>query len=65
MKCSHCKDTGIEPGTIVISPGSGMGFNSLDPDPLDRGSYVPCTKYCGTIPSQFTTTEKEIDHTTN
>jgi hypothetical protein len=44
--CPHCKDTGIEPGTIVISPGKGYGFNSLDPDPLNRGSYVPC-KQCG------------------
>jgi len=46
MTCSRCNDTGIEPGTIVISPGSGSGFNSLDPDPLDRGNYVPC-KECG------------------
>jgi hypothetical protein len=45
-KCSHCGDTGIEPGTIVVSPGKRFGFNSLDPDPLDRGSYVPC-KVCG------------------
>lgn len=30
-----------KPGTVVIPAGNGSGFNSLDPDPEDRGSYVP------------------------
>lgn len=30
-----------EPGTVVVPAGRGSGFNSLDPDPCDGGSYVP------------------------
>jgi hypothetical protein len=41
--CSRCGGSGVEPGTVVIEAGHGSGFNSLDPDPLDRGSYVPCS----------------------
>jgi hypothetical protein len=42
-ECARCGGSGVEPGTVVIPAGQGSGFNSLDPDPLDRGSYVPCS----------------------
>jgi D-glycero-D-manno-heptose 1,7-bisphosphate phosphatase len=39
--CPVCNGTRAKPGSLIPA-GHGSGWNSLDPDPLDRGSYVPC-----------------------